>query len=57
MISAAFFCAHFGGKMELKRLSNKFYSVYNKKDYPNILRKIKIKPKTITTTNIHFFFI
>ena len=26
--------------MELKRLSNKFYSVYNKKDYPNILRKI-----------------
>ena len=40
MISAAFFCAHFGGEMELKRLSNKFYSVYNKKDYPNILRKI-----------------
>lgn len=40
MISAAFFCAHFGGKMELKRLSNKFYSVYNKKDYPYILRKI-----------------
>lgn len=26
--------------MELKRLSNKFYSVYNKNDYPYILRKI-----------------
>ena len=26
--------------MELKKLSNKFYSTYNKTDYPNILRKI-----------------
>ena len=26
--------------MELKRLTNKFYSTYNRIDYPNILRKI-----------------
>lgn len=26
--------------MELKRLTNKFYSTYNRNDYPNILRKI-----------------
>lgn len=26
--------------MELKRLTNKFYSTYNRHDYPNILRKI-----------------
>jgi len=25
--------------MELKELSNKFYSIYNTKNYPNILRK------------------
>ena len=39
MISAAFFCAHFGGKMELKRLSNKFYSVYNKKRLSLYIKK------------------
>lgn len=26
--------------MELKRLTNKFYSTYNRNDYPNVLRKI-----------------